>query len=78
MFTVLKFFHRSLRQQMAPVEECDAIGNAAGALNVVCHNHQRCVVIRLNVDQQLIDLRRRDRIESGAGLIYEEKRGFHS
>ena len=78
MFTVLKFSHRSLRQQMAIVKKRHAIGNAASALNIVCHNDQRRVAIRLNVDQQLIDLRRGNRIESGAGLIDKEKGWLHS
>ena len=74
MFTVLKFDHRSLRQQMAIVKKRHAIGNAASALDVVCHNDQRRVAIRLNVDQQFIDLGRRNRIESGARLIHKQER----
>ena len=69
MFTVLKFFHRSLLQQMARVQKGEAVGNAAGALNIVGHHHQRRVVVGLDVDQQLIDFPGRDRIQPGAGLV---------
>ena len=75
MLTVLEFFGRSLRQQMALVKKRHAVGNAASALHIVGYHHQRRVAIRPNVDEQLIDLCRGDWIKSRAGLVYQQNGG---
>src|SRR5437762_780118 len=52
------------------VHEGGRLRDPRGLLHVVRHNHQR--VVFLQIEDQVLDLRRRDRIEGGARLVHQE------
>jgi len=60
--------------QPPEIQERGVIGHACRLLHVVRDDHERVAVLQLR--HQLLDLRRRDRIERGAGLVQEDHLGL--
>ena len=60
--------------ELAAIEESGEIGHARRLLHVVRDDHDRVVLLQL--DDQLLDLLRRDRIERGAGLVHQQHLGL--
>src|SRR3954447_4790074 len=69
---VAGFVHRPDPFEYALVEKCDAVADRERRLNVVRDDDRGHVQLRLQVDDHLVDLLRRDRIESGRRLVVED------
>jgi hypothetical protein len=58
------------------VEQADVVGHRAGGVDVVGHDQERRVDLRVQVDDQLVEERRADRVEAGVGLVEEHDLGI--
>src|SRR5512133_110249 len=72
---LLELLRRAPRDQVAPVEQRELVADGAGAWDVVRDDDQRDAASGFPLDQEPVDLARSDRVEAGAGLVYEQDRG---
>src|SRR5688500_454054 len=57
--------------ELAPVEQHHAVGDAEGGIHLVGDDHAGDAELLVQVDDQLVDLRAGDGVKTGAGLIVE-------
>src|SRR4051794_21043911 len=69
---IARIFHRPHPLENPFVEKGDAVADRERRLDVVRDHDRGNVQFRLQIDDQLVDLLRRDGIESGGGLVVED------
>jgi hypothetical protein len=71
--TGVEGLERPPHEQSPILKHAELVANDPRAWNVVRHHHERGATL-FRLDQQLIDLASRDRVEAGARLVHEQNR----
>src|SRR3954453_8217098 len=72
MPAVADLFRRTDGCDVAPIDEDNAVGNQKGADQFVRYHDHGEPVRFLQIEDELVDAGRRDRIQTGRGLVEEE------
>src|SRR5688572_4309973 len=72
VLTLVEVASRALRDNAPFMEDNELIADSSSARNVVRHNDDCGFAGRLQINQELVDLARRDRVKATAGFVHEE------
>src|ERR1700733_1763373 len=73
---MLEFVYRAEREKMPCIEDCETIADVPAASRIVSDDDHRCLLSRLLLQKQVIDLRRSDSVQAATRFIYEQQFWF--